>query len=613
MFQTSRTTKRLLFSSVGAVLAFAGTALAQQPATPQTFEIGITGGASFFQQKNDALQTELMPSGMIQGNLTENFANYFGLEQSFGYSQNNLRFHDIFNGVAETITLSQHLYQFQNNVLFYLKPKTSYIRPYFSAGVGLVSYQPTDAAKSELAQPVAAPLGGSAFQNDTKLAFTYGGGIKVKLSEHFGVRAGVMGLLSREPHYGFANFGALPQITIPPNGFLNGLEVSSGLMLVFGRKPEMIMTTTTAAAFTDVTISPAAPTAVCANTPVTFTATVANVGPNHTPSYRWTVDGQNAGTNSATFAYTPTGAGSHSIGLTVLDNITQLTKQAAVVSVTVNDHSAPTITANADKTDLALGDKAMLYPHPQAGNCPGTLTVTWTASEGSVSGSDPATYDSSSVQFDASNGGAQTKQVTATATVTDSAGGSASAPVTLNISKQPSFNRQDDIIFPTSNSRVNNCGKRLLIDVVYPALTSGQYQNYDVVLVGHMGNEPPMREPKARGRRGRAAQAAADLATERAMHAAEILASGLGICPKPGIDPSRIRIATVGPNAGAELRKPICAASIRERRGSKITNDSDDMLKDQRVEVWFVPKGATPPSATNAQPAPDSIKTACPK
>ena len=314
-------------------------------------------------------------------------------------------------------------------------------------------------------------------------------------------------------------------------------------MLVFGRKPEMIMTTTTAAAFTDVTISPAAPTAVCANTPVTFTATVANVGPNHTPSYRWTVDGQNAGTNSATFAYTPTGAGSHSIGLTVLDNITQLTKQAAVVSVTVNDHSAPTITANADKTDLALGDKAMLYPHPQAGNCPGTLTVTWTASEGSVSGSDPATYDSSSVQFDASNGGAQTKQVTATATVTDSAGGSASAPVTLNISKQPSFNRQDDIIFPTSNSRVNNCGKRLLIDVVYPALTSGQYQNYDVVLVGHMGNEPPMREPKARGRRGRAAQAAADLATERAMHAAEILASGLGICPKPGIDPSRIRIS----------------------------------------------------------------------
>ncbi len=112
---------------------------------------------------------------------------------------------------------------------------------------------------------------------------------------------------------------------------------------------------------------------------------------------------------------------------------------------------------------------------------------------------------------------------------------------------------------------------------------------------------------KPASRRGRRAAAAAtpDLATERAQHVAEILASGQGICPKPGIDPSRIRIATAGPGQGADFRRPTCAASIRERRGSKITS-SDDLLKDQRVEIWFVPKGATPPpSASNAQPAPD--------
>ncbi len=611
MLQTSRTTKRLLCSCVGVLLAAAGAAHAQN--VSPDFEVGILAGGSFFKQKKDPLRTELLPSGLVQGILTENFANYLGTEQSFTYMQNDLRFHQNFGGLNQSLTLSQHLWQGQESILVYTASREHFVRPYFSAGFGLLSYRPTDKAKSLLAEPLTAALGGQNFRTDTKLAFTYGGGIKVRLSNHFGVRAGVSGLLSREPHYGLAQYGVAPQLTLPSGGIFNGLEVSTGLMMIFGHTPIAPVIAVAAPGFTGVSIQPSAPAAICANTPVSFTATVEAVAPNHTPSYRWTVDGQNAATNSSSFSYTPTGAGSHTIGLVVLDNITQLTKTATAVTVTVNEHSAPTITANADKTDLQFGDKAMLYPHPQAGNCPGTLSVAWAASDGSVSGTDPATYDSSGVQFDSNNPAAQTKQVTVTATVTDSAGGSASAPVTLNITKQPTSIRQDDIIFPTSNSRVNNCGKRLLIDVVYPALTSGQYQNFDVIVVGHSGNEPPAPQPRARRRRGAAAEAPVDLAMERALHAAQILASGAGICPKPGIDPSRIRIATVGPNQGAEFRKPVCAASIKERRASQITA-SDDLLKDQRVEVWFVPKGApAPPSATNAQPAPATITATCPK
>lgn len=610
MYQTSRTTKRLLFSCVGALLALAGTAQAQQ--VLPDFEIGISSGGTFFKQKQDALHMEIMPSAMVAGTITENFSNYLGMEQTFGYSQNAVRFHDTIGGVAQDVDLSLRLYQFQNKLLVYTAPKTSRIRPYFSGGFGLMSFQPTDDAKAFATYPANVGYGAYNLQNDNKFMATYGGGVKFYLSNHFGVRIGAEGILARQPHYGLAQTGTVPQLYVPEGGIINGLQFSTGFMVTFGHTIETTTTVATAG-FTGALIEPATPAAVCANTPVTFTATVQNVGPNHTPSYRWTVDGQNAGTNSTSFQYTPTGAGSHTIGLTVMDNITQLVKQASTVTLTVNEHSAPTITANADKTDLALGDKAMLYPHPQAGNCPGTLTVTWAVSEGTVTGTDPATYDSSTVQFDPSNATAQTKQVTATATVTDSAGGSASAPVPLNISKQPSFVRQDDVIFPTSNSRVNNCGKRLLIDVDYPALTSGQYQNYDVILVGHAGNEPP--ERTIRGRRGRhvAAPAAADLATERALHVAQVLASGQGICPKPGIDPSRIRIATVGPGQGADFRRPTCAASIRERRGSKI-DSSDDMLKDQRVEIWFVPKGATPPpSASNAQAAPATVQSVCPK
>jgi hypothetical protein len=612
MFQTSRTTKRLL-CSFGALLAIAGAVRAQN--VSPDYEVGILAGGSFFKQHDDPLNTELRPSGKVEAILTENFSNYLGTEQSFAYMQNRLQLHPSPQGITQNFDLAQHQWQFQESLLLYARPKESIVRPYFEVGFGTISYRPTDGARAQLSLPVAAPFGGQDFQSDTKFLFTYGGGVKIRMSNHIGIRGGIIGLVGKEPHYGLSQTGSSPQLTIPGGGINYGIQASAGVSLIFGRAPEVAVIVVAAPGFAGVTIQPSSPAAVCANTPVSFTATVDAVSPNHTPSYRWTVDGQNAGTNSTSFSYTPTGAGSHTIGLTVTDNITQLVKQAAPVTLTVNEHSAPTITANADKTDLQVGDKAMLYPHPQAGNCPGTLTVSWTASDGAVTGTDPATFDSSTVSFDSNNPAAQTKQVTVTATVTDSAGGSASAPVTINVNKQPTFVRQDDIIFPTSNSRVNNCGKRLLIDVVYPALTSGQYQNYDVILVGHMGNEPPA--PAAKGRRNRrrgaAAEVTADLATERAQHAAEILASGLGICPKPGIDTSRIKIATVGPNQGAEFKKPICAASIKERRASRI-NESDDMLKDQRVEIWFVPKGATPPpSAANAQTAPDTMKSVCPK
>ena len=39
-------------------------------------------------------------------------------------------------------------------------------------------------------------------------------------------------------------------------------------------------------------------------------------------------------------------------------------------------------------------------------------------------------------------------------------------------------------MFPKDSARVNNCGKRILIEQLYPELTANA--NYDVVLVGHI-------------------------------------------------------------------------------------------------------------------------------
>jgi hypothetical protein len=630
MFQTSRTTKRLLSSCAGVLLALAGTAFAQDSATQQStttvdlpppgtstiqlpmrqdFEFGIFGGSSFFRHKDDPLMTTDGPSSLLGGYAAENFSKYFGMEQTFDYMQNPLRFYPIINNTLQEIQLSQKLYQFQNSLLIYLTPRTHFVRPYFKAGFGFISYQPTDDAKAVVGQTNNAALNAAGLSTDTKLAFNYGFGLKVRLTEHIGLRSEIAGIVSREPHYGLADTGTSPQIYIPAGGYLNGLEVTTGIYFAFGKKETL--TLQVQRAWTGVTIAASA-TNICSGPPITVHATVNGAQSFAKPNFRWMVDGHDAGTNSDTITVPTDAAGTHQVGLTVVDSVTLSKSVVPPVTLTITAHTGPSITANADKTDLQLGETTKLYAHPTAGSCPGNLSVTWTASEGSVSGTEPATYDSSSVQFDASNTNAQTKQITATATVTDDKGGTASAPVTLTVSKKGvEFVRQDDLIFPTSNSRVNNCDKRILIDQVYPALTSGQYSNFDVVLVGHEGNEPP---PPMKHRRGRHEEPAkVDLARERAEHAAMILASGDGICPKPGIDVSRIKIATVGPNQGAELRKPICAASIKERKASMI-NSSDDQLKDQRVEIWFVPKGANmPPSAANAQQAPDTVKSECPK
>jgi hypothetical protein len=632
MFQTSRTTKRLLSSCAGVLLALAGTAFAQDSATQQSttsielpppgtttielpraqdYEVGVFGGADFFKRKNDALQTDLQRSSAISVTLTENFANHFGTEQSFGYAQNALQFLPDFNGTLVQLNLAQKLWQFQDSLLYYFSGKRSSVRPYVKAGFGIISYRPDSSAINLVTAPNNADLGAQNLRSDTELAFNFGGGLKVRFTDHFGIKSELVGILSRQPHYGLSEDGGTPpQLNIPNGGVMWGIQLSSGLYFAWGGKETI--TLPIAHAWSGVSIA-ASGNNICPGPAITVKATVNNMQGFAKPNYRWMVDGHDAGTNSDTITVPSDNAGTHQVGLTVVDSVTLAKSTVPPITLTINAHTPPTITANADKTDLQLGETAKLFPHPQAGSCPGNLTVMWAVSEGTVAGSDPATYDSSSVQFDASNPGSQTKQITATATVTDDKGGSASAPVTLTVSKKgPEYVRQDDLIFPTSNSRVNNCDKRILIDQVYPALTSGQYSSYDVVLVGHAGNEPPEHVMKHHGRHA-PPPPAVDLAMERARHAAEILASGDGICPKPGIDVSRIKIATVGPSQGAEFRKPICAASIKERKASMITS-SDDQLKDQRVEIWFVPKGSNlPASAANAQQAPDTVKSECPK
>ena len=210
-----------------------------------------------------------------------------------------------------------------------------------------------------------------------------------------------------------------------------------------------------------------------------------------------------------------------------------------------------------------------------------------------------------SVSFNADRSRPQSKQVTVTATVTDSKGGSGSASTNITVNLAPEATHFGDILFPKNSARVNNCGKRVLIEQLYPQLAANP--NYDVVLVGHIDDGERPRIGRGRQARG--------LDRERVLNTAGVLSGGSGTCSS--LDPSRIKGSWVGATQETPSLPTSCAVSTtapKERRGAAIENT--DTAKNRRVEIWLVPKGmALPAAARDAKELPDADlkRIGCPK
>jgi flagellar motor protein MotB len=237
------------------------------------------------------------------------------------------------------------------------------------------------------------------------------------------------------------------------------------------------------------------------------------------------------------------------------------------------------------------------------------LNYSYAASEGTITGSDSnATYNSSSVSFDERDRSRpQSKTVTITATVADSKNGSGTNNTTVTVNYPAKVEHVGDIVFSKGSARVNNCGKRALIEHVYPMLAAND--NFDVVLVGHTdSNETP---------KGRAARKQA-LDRERVLNTAAVLSGGGGTCTS--LPSSRIKGVWVGDKQDSEFKPASCEVSTQtleklkgERKGADV--DASE-AKNRRVEIWLVPKGLPlPPAASDAKDLPEGElkKIGCPK
>ena len=380
---------------------------------------------------------------------------------------------------------------------------------------------------------------------------------------------------------------------------------------------------------------------ICQGKPVTLHSTAS--GPaGHTLAYAWKLNGQGSGSNSPDFTFTPNNTGSFTVEVTVSDTTPPppaLTRPknipercwvqppapqaaapvTATTTVTVNE-SAPEVT-NVTATpntltcaaDTSGTHTATLAATANPSACGGNLSYKWTVTEGSVSNdtSANATFDASTLTFESGAQG-QSKTVMATVTVTDESGKTASKTTQITVNCPPQFVRLSDVIFAKNNARVNNCGKRVLIDEAAPRAGSG---DYNIVLVGHRDSDE-QENATAGGRRARrraAAQRALD--EQRALNCAAVLSGGTGTCGK--VDPSRIKVDWVGTDQTSDPQPGLCGTSNlpsqKERRGSTVSGAD----KNRRVEVYLVPAASQtmPPAVKNVKPLPEQEVKAlgCPR
>lgn len=421
------------------------------------------------------------------------------------------------------------------------------------------------------------PSGNRYTTSQNAFAVDGGVGLDIRLSRHILFRPVQVDYLR-------SKFGAI-NVMVPPatNGsrYLNNIRYAAGIAYVFGvEKP---ITTKTCWDGSNIPMDQDCPkrninlslntsqTDLCAG-PVVKVRPAATLPDGATTE--WTVNGEPAGRDATLdFATANRPPGTERIALKVTkDGFNDAT---AETSVTIRAYQPPSGSVTASPSEVWVGEKSTLSANFSAGQCGGPLQpATFTASEGSISGNE---FDSSGILFDPADNSEQRKTITITAKVSDPLG-SGSADTQIIVKKKATIvaKRLPDVLFPPNSARVNNCGKRLLLEQLKT------YTDADptgtVYFIGHQSST----------------EKAPDLAMKRALNAAAVISAGTGVCT--AFPSAQVQVKSLGTKQAVDFQPYFCGSSaeVNERRGQSVAQN-DDTAKLRRVEVWFVPTNGQPP------------------
>ncbi len=509
------------------------------------------------------------------GTLGLNINNHVGLEFEFGgYHNGNI------HGIESDTTYFTYLFGPRFSI-----GRSKKVDPYFHTlfgGVHVTSSIAQENIPPTPAPPIAGsvtpPASGRFAASQDNFAMAIGGGLDIKLSHHVLFRPIQLDyVLTRLEDLGLSGQPSR-------NRNQNNLRYAAGILFTFGgERPSVAPPVTTKPCPGGITVPidqdcPKRDISLALNVSKNDVCAgdIVNIAPSATlpdgAALQWTLNGEPV-SQTATLDFNTAGRapGSYKIGMKVTD-------ASAETPVTVLEYRPPSGTLQVSPTEVWVGEKATLSANFNPGQCGGALKpATLSASEGTISG---ANYDSSGIQFDPSNNSEQRKTITIAANVADDKG-SANAQASIVVKKRAAImaKRLPDIVFATGSARVNNCGKRVLLEELKATLDNDP--GGKVVFVGHQTDN----EAKWPG-----------LDQKRALNAAAVISAGQGICA--AFPASQINVSAEGATqTGVDLQPHFCAASAGAEKPGQGVSESDDAAKYRRVEVWFVPTGGMlPPS-----------------
>jgi len=242
-------------------------------------------------------------------------------------------------------------------------------------------------------------------------SMTAGGGLDIRLSRHFVLRA-VQGeyMLTR-----FASSSAAA------NSNQNDYRVSSGLVCQFGGAPVYVPVQLACAV---------QPQSVFPGEAVTVTATATNLSLKHPATYTWTTSGGTVSGSgpSASIRTTGMAAGTYSLSGTVTQNVRPDRKAECSVPFVVKAFDPPTISCIADPASVGAGGVSMITATALSLQNR-VLTFSYSATAGQIASSTPTAALSTS--------GAAPGGVTVTCSVVDDLGKTASATTIVSIIAPP--------------------------------------------------------------------------------------------------------------------------------------------------------------------------------
>jgi opacity protein-like surface antigen len=181
------------------------------PGFGQGFEMGLTVGWSIFTQNTIGLEEAFgaepaeytIDNGLrIGGRMAVNSGNFLGHEGTYSWQRSKL---DILDQSFGTFSIHNIYY----NLVLHATPEGSVIRPFVTGGGGVSVFNPP---------------GFSSFSGagDNKFGYNYGAGVKIKMTEIYGIRLDVRDYVTGKP------------FDLPGgDGRLHNLEISAGFSLLF--------------------------------------------------------------------------------------------------------------------------------------------------------------------------------------------------------------------------------------------------------------------------------------------------------------------------------------------------------------------------------------------